>query len=508
MNKIDLIAKEISDLYKDVSSKRWVQYTTGFDLGITDAENRVKDYKKNPEMYKLVLNALASQVSPLEKRKAEILNKSIKDYHLSDKVKKMKDEIDVLENSLMDILNKFRAQIDGKEVSSTEREKILSQSADRNLRQKAYESNLPLNQILVDHGFLKLVNLRKELAAESGADNFVDYVLDQEDLNLDLFRDWASICEQRSSKYQSKSNELAERYLKVDCLMPWDQKYVKNQICSLNKTQVDMTNFQDLMTKTFSKFDFDLSKLNLTYDIFPRKNKSEWGYHFMIEMGKDSRILANVSNRFSDYWVLLHETAHGAHYMGLNPEENILNWGVSGILSEGFANFFGNQCYSKEFLSEVFRDNYEDAFHEFKKLDSFTHYQNYQIVPDILFDQQLYLKDLNSANDLQELRQSIGKQVLGEGGYTVPWARLIHHTSHPIYLHNYFLGDVMSENMKKEFSKRFPRKKAEENPDQFGRFWKSELLNPSGKDPFLKLYKNVFNTDLSITDYIDSKCLA
>ena len=48
MSQIEFIANEIEQLGKDVSTKRWVQYTTGFDLGITEAENKFKTYKLNP----------------------------------------------------------------------------------------------------------------------------------------------------------------------------------------------------------------------------------------------------------------------------------------------------------------------------------------------------------------------------------------------------------------------------------------------------------------------------
>lgn len=508
MSQIDQIDKEIKLLYKEVSSRRWVQYTTGFDLGVTEAENKVKSFKQNPENYKIILEALNQNQSKTEKRKAQIWNSNFKDYHLSDRVKKIKNQIDELENQLMDAINKFRSQIDGKEVTSTEVSHILSQSPDRSLRQKAFESSLPLNQLVVDSGFLKLIDLRKELGVACGFNSFVDYKLDYEELNSDIFKNWDLICAERKEKFKNKSEALAQKYLNLENLMPWDQRYLTNKICSLNQATVDLSGFYDNIAKLFLKFGFDISKLNLTYDIFPRKNKSEWGYNFTIEMGKDSRILANVSNKFSDYWVLLHETAHGAHYMGLDEEACEFSGGISGIVSEGFANFMGNQCYSKEFLSEIFKDNTEGAYQEFSKLSSVTHLQNYRLVADIIFDQSLYSNNLKTADDIQELRQSIVYKSLGEAGYIAPWAKLIHHTSHPIYLHNYFLGDVMSENMNSEFSHCFEGKNPEHYPLEYGQFWKSKLLDPSGREPFLKLYSNVFGKDLSIIDYVDKKCLA
>ena len=258
MNQLDQIAIELDGLYKEVSSRRWVQYTTGFNLGMSEAETNVKNYLKDPEKYKLILNAIENEVDPLKQRKANILNNQMKEFHLSERVRKIQDEIDEVKTSLMDIINKFRAKIDGKEISTTELGKILGQSPDRKLRQKAYESNLPLNQLLVDNGFLKLLDLRKELALACGHNNFVDYVLDHSELKSDIFKNWFSLCNERVDRYQAKTRHLAQQYLYVENLMPWDQRYLQNQISPLNNTQVDLTNFFDLMSKTFLRLEMVL----------------------------------------------------------------------------------------------------------------------------------------------------------------------------------------------------------------------------------------------------------
>lgn len=509
MENINQIADEMNSLYRSLSTQKWVQYTTGFDLGVQAAQNKVNEFKKNPEKFKIICDVLENSADQSERRNAKIVHGFFKPFHQSEKVRKLLEESQALENSIMDKINKYRVQVDGKEISSPELNKILSQSDDRKLREKVYNGRLPLNKIVVDAGFLKLLEIRKELALASGYKNFVDFKLDEEELNSDLFDGWQEQCSQRLGRYKAKEKALAQKFLNLESLAPWDQAYLKTQMCSHNQAEVDLTNFYEPIAKTFLKFGFDIRNLNLTYDIFPRKNKSEWGYNFTIEMGKDSRVLANVSNQFSNYWILLHETAHGVHFMGLNPQETAINYGVSGIVAEGFANYFGNLSYSKEFLSEVLpAEIVEKSFAEFKQLEKVMHFQNYRSIPDILFDHELYLKDLKSEDDIQNLRQEFNSKILGEDNYTVPWARLIHHTGAPIYLHNYFLGDVMCENMKSVFSRYNSGKIAEQSPLEFGQFWKEKVLTPSGRLPFLELYEKVCEEKLSIKGYLDNQCLA
>ncbi len=297
--------------------------------------------------------------------------------------------------------------------------------------------------------------------------------------------------------------------MQSDQLNSWDFSYLKNKLSSYNQATVDISQFFEITAKTFEKFNFDIRPLNITYDIFPRKNKSEWGYHFKIAPGKDSRVLANVSNKFSDYWVLMHETGHGAHFMGLHTEESILNRGVSGIVAEGFANFMGNQVFSREFLNEVFpAADAENAFKQFKQVAKVNGLQEFGSIARTLFDQELYQKPVSSLEDINELFYSVEKNILGAATDSEPaWGQLIHHTSHPIYLHNYFLGDVMCENMKKVFAKHNMGLTAKESAFEFGTYWKEKVLAPSGRLPFLDLYEKVCEEKLSIGNYLD-KALA
>lgn len=509
MMTMDQIGKGLSDLYAEHSRRLWVQYTTGYDLGVQASQNEVNEFQKNAKNFEAICNALEKSTDAFEKRKAKVLHNSFKKFHQSEKVQKLLEETQVLENSIIDLINKSRPRLDGKEISSTEVGKILSQSPDRKLRQKAYECRLPLNQALVEAGFIKLLDLRKELAAISGYKSFVDYKLDEDELNSDLFQSWPEECKKRSAQFQAKAKKIAQKYLEVEELAPWDYRYLNTKLCSYNQAEVDMTNFYQPIAKTFSKFGFNIEDINLTYDIFPRKNKSEWGYNFPIEIGKDSRILANVTKHFSGYNVLLHETAHGVHFMGLEPNEYALNSGVSGIVSEGFANYFGSLSYSKEFLVEVFpSDIAEKAFTSFQEVQSLSHFQNFRFIPEILFDQQLYVKDVRDADDIQRLHQSLSADVLGGTHYEASWAVTIHHTSHPIYLHNYFLGDVMCENMKDAFKRKNSGKTADQSSLEFGRLWKEQVLAPSAKYPFLELYEKVCEEKLSINTYLDNHSLA
>lgn len=139
--------------------------------------------------------------------------------------------------------------------------------------------------------------------------------------------------------------------------MPWDLLYIGAQIVPQLNQVVDMSKYYEVLKDFFLKFGIDISKYNITYDLFLRKNKSEWRYSFTIRLGKDNRVLANVENRYHEYGVLLHETGHVIHSFMLDPDDILLNMGISGIISEGFANLWGNFLYEKIFYQQFFQND-------------------------------------------------------------------------------------------------------------------------------------------------------
>ncbi len=515
LSKVSQIATEYSGLRKKLLEIMWVQYTTGLDFGVTAGYAAEHALLSNKENFKFICDALEKDLSDEDRRRVEIFHREFREYHLSDRANELRKKIDEMETRLSDILNKNRIEFEGRELSSIDWSKLVTESEDREARKRAYLARRGINKKLFDAGFLTLLELRKEFAAAAGAADFVSFQLVKSELTPVIFDNWKAECRSRSGVYQARQRALAEKYLGTSELEPWDVEFLKNKLCVHNKAYVEIADFMKPMSKVFSAYGFDISRSNITFDVFPRKNKSEWGFNFPMEMGRDSRVLANVDNRFSSYWVLLHETAHGIHFLGLNPEDRLLNMGVSGIVAEGFANFFGDLAYSREFLSEVFVgmnesgdgskiESIHSAFREVKRLDDL---RSMGSMATTIFDQELYRKDLRTLDDIHELKWSIDRDLLGEEPYADEplWAHLIHHTTTPIYLHNYFLGDVMCENMKDVFLRRTGAT-ADSRPLEFGAFWREKVLAPSGRYPFLELYEKVCEEPLRISRYLD-RCL-
>ncbi|RKZ02947.1 peptidase M3A and M3B thimet/oligopeptidase F [Candidatus Fermentibacteria bacterium] len=499
--ELSKIADALQELETEYEKRTWTQYTTGFDFGVATAFENYVSLLKNKEHWLVIRQILEKNRDPLLAREAKILENHFKPFHQSESISRLSVEIQNLSTKLSSVLNSFRYTVNGREMTSPDIANILSTNPDRNLRKTAFLSRNQISRPLVEAGFLDLVKLRKQLASEMGAATFVEYSLKEQELDPDMFSSWQGELSHILPLMQKTRAEIAGRYTGEQAVMPWDEAFIASSIAPELNAPVNMSDFLKPVGALFQKFGFDISAMNITYDVFPRKNKSEWGYNFTIQNGIDSRILANVKDRFSEFGVLLHETGHAVHSFTVNPDEIILNMGISGIVSEGIANLFGSFRVREEFYSPFFTENTETARQHFSELNRWTRASQLYALGRIFFDQKLYTTDLETLDDINNLFWENRQSLFGEEPYADQpvWANTIHYTTHPIYLHNYLLGDLTCDMLEEVFLRRESVSAITQNPEAFGRFITDEVVKPSGRYPFPELFRRISGGELSLS---------
>ena len=212
-----------------------------------------------------------------------------------------------------------------------------------------------------------------------------------------------------------------------------------------------------------------------------------------------------MDNRYNNYRPLLHETAHAVHFLSLDPQNTALNMGVSNVIAEGFANFVGDFIYHPHFASFFFGTENSAALLQLQQKRALNGYFQLEAIEAALFDQALYLNKVQSLQDLNELKFSLEKDILGRKPYSEEpcWGHLIHHTTHPIYLHNYFLGDMFTAAMKQSFAFKH-HQSWDQDLKAFGQAWNREVLQTSGLYRFEELYERVADESINLEAYLDA----
>jgi len=501
LEKLRNIFNELYTLQVECDQLGWTLYTTGYDFGVEENYLKQMELLRNESSFKYISECIGKVTNELDKRRVEIVYQLFKPYHLSEELNELHLKIEKLETKLSKTLNRFRFTLDGKQVTSVDLEQIMTNSENREERKKAYFTYKQINQPMIEDGFIELLNLRKEYAKLSGFPDFIQYKLDENELPKNLFDNWKTELHENLPKMKSIRKKYAEEYIQDDTIYPWDESYIKSKIAPAWNKTVDMSQYYEVISLFIKQFGIDMTQFNITYDIFPRTNKSEWGYNFPIETAKDTRILANVKNKFYEYNVLLHETGHALHSYFLNPDQPIINFGVSGIVCEGIANLFQSFIDKEIFYKQFFSD---DVKHQFERLKEFKNASALQSLNNIFFEHRLYLNDIHTLNDIYKQYNENYEELFKEKPFCdeIPWANRIHYTTHPIYLQNYLMGDVLSEALFKIYEKKY-QTEVTSNLKQFGQFVIEEVMKPSGRYPFNELFKRISGEDFSLKYIIE-----
>jgi oligoendopeptidase F len=508
MKRLFGIARELSDLHVRASRLGWTKYTTGYDFGVMEVHREIQERLKDEESWGIIQSLLSEDLSPLDCRRVEIMEKTFRPYHLSQELNRLSLAITEKANELSSVLNTHRCRLEGRELTSPEIAFVLSTEPDRDLRRKAFLARCQVNEPLVDAGFIELLDLRKEFAREYGTADFVEYSLEKQELEPDMFDSWKDELNSVLPVMRRIRSSLGTEIIGDPDIKPWDEAYIAGRIAPELNSSVSMADFHRPISDLFERFGIDIGSMNITYDIFPRKNKSEWGYNFPVEKGVDSRILANVRDRYTEFGVLLHETGHAVHSFVLDPDKVILNMGISGIVSEGIANLFGGFLTHELFYSQFFGDDSSagaEAGENFRRLRLWRRASKLRTVSRILFDQSLYRTGIESIDDIHHLFWQVRNGILDEPAYADQpvWASTIHYTTHPIYLHNYLLGDLACDMLEEVFQRRENVSDISEKPLEFGRFVLDEVIGVSGRYPFPELYRRISGEELSLGFFIN-----
>ena len=363
--------------------------------------------------------------------------------------------------------NTYVPMIDGKEVTKVDITKILQTEENPDIRRKAYEAKVKGGDLIADD-LIELVKMRNEYAKTKGFDNYFEYMIQEEyDVEpefLDKLIDDVYFKAQSKIKVlqEKRQKELKEKF-GVDELDAYHygllldsnpEKGVNEILQSCEKTSpvsekgvneilIDK-NVEDISRKTYSGMGYDIDKLQaegkLTLDLYPRKGKNTHGFCFGVEAGKDSRILANLTNNVQSIDTLNHELGHCMYDLGLSTELPFFDRSPSSsAVTEAIAMMMGDIIKREDILKDIvpeellakFKDTFKDDEANFVS-------RSLQIIN---FERELYK---NSNQDPAVLWADIKRKYLNRDEKADnEWATIPHYLTHPGYYQNYFRATLM-----------------------------------------------------------------
>lgn len=459
---------ELRETYgKELAPKKLQAELTAWDFYINSTnENLEKMTKAEDELFNLYKD------EEMYKAFSAIQNEGLNNKHLDKQLKnivklydeelnsgELKKSLRTKESKIAAKYNSYVPKIDNREVSKAEINKILETEKNVDLRKKAYDAKIGGGD-LIANDLVELVKMRNEFARSQGYKNFFEYQLKEEfDVDIeqldDLLSDVFENAKDANKGFQANAKrELSEAFgISANDLKNYHYgllmdnepaKKVNNEL----KTKEQVV---DIAINAYKNMGYDIDNMPIILDLFPRKNKNTHGFCFGIEPGKDSRILANLTNNTNSLDTLCHELGHSVYNLGIATNMPYVEQETTPAMTEAVAMMMGDLPQQEDILKDFVRPEILKEFKDNHK-KSEAKFINHSI-QIINFEREMYK---NPDQNLGKLWHDMKCKYKGRSeneDIDNEWATVPHYLSHPVYYQNYFRAALIKAQMYKHLTK-------------------------------------------------------
>jgi len=369
-------------------------------------------------------------------------------------------QITELETKVEATFNKFRAKVDGRELTGNDVKDILANSTNLKLRQKAWEASKQVG-VLVEPDMQTLIRLRNQAAVSMGFDNYwqMRLVTDEQEPGeiMRIFKELENATQAPFTEAKNSIDAVLSQRLKVkpEKLQPWhyaDPFFQESPVIS----DIDLDRFYaekdvvELGRKFMNSIGLNVDDLVARSDLFERPGKYPHAYCTDIDRAGDVRIMLNVRNNESWMSTTLHEMGHGVYALNIDRTlPFLLREEAHAFTTEAIAIFFERLSKNPEWMQSMLGLTNEEKIQIAKATSQALRnekliFARWSLVM-LNFEKGMYENPDQNLNDLWwnlvEKYQLIKRP---ENRNQPDWAAKIHICSYPVYYHNYQLGALFA----------------------------------------------------------------
>jgi len=447
----DSISTELKTLCLNSESAAWDFYIDSNDDNfdkMNKAQDDLSNFWDNKEVYEKLkeIKDAGGVNEPHLKKQFRMLSSSFGDgIEYKTELKAMENK----ENEIAQKLNSYVMKIDGKPISKAEINKILQTETDVELRKKAFDAKIKSGDLIADD-LVELVKMRNDFAKKKGYDNYFDYQLAENyDITSEELDKLLSDVEKNTRNSNKKimnnlKKELCESFnVKQENLKNYHFGYLSkdNPEKLVNDQIKSKEEVVEIAKKAYKNMGYDVENLPIILDLFPRENKNTHGFCFPIEVGKDARILANLTNDVDSLDTILHELGHSVYTVKTDNKLPYLQQDTTATMTEAVAMMMGDLVRTESLLKDKISPEVSKKFEtSATKEDSLFIGSSMNIID---FERNMYK---NPDQNLKQLWKDMSIKYKGrskDDDLTNEWATVPHYLSHPAYYQNYFRASLI-----------------------------------------------------------------
>lgn len=436
IQSMDQIEKKIEWLDYKIASEEWNLYTTGHSDSL-DFYRQLYNYTlSEPSTIKQIKEGASVLSNESDLRRLSLLSKLIIERS------KIDAEIDQLKDSLSALEINYRPQLNGDETTTVELYKIYRSDSNPSVRESAYRAYVSVGELKAD-GILKLVKLRNQKASQEGYNNYFTYAFDKMNIDINWYEEFLKKLDKISEKrYEEILNSLKSRLNKTNIEI-WDLGYASSNVDLAVDNYFPVDSQLVYIKRTLDKIGFNIEKYPIYFDLDTKQGKSQYAYAFPIKIPIDIRVLANQSNGFNSCKVLFHEIGHALHFASIKQKNSLFRNMIDGTWLEGIAQTFAAMMLDPVWLSKYAHlpDLLIEQFESTKEEQDIIYLRSNLL--RLNFEYEIYKNPNQDINKLYwDLFEKYMKLPRHDDLY--PWASEIYYATHPVYLQNYLLADIIA----------------------------------------------------------------
>lgn len=471
--------KRIHKAEKNDSKAEWGFYTDiAQDPEVEKAESALDIYS-DKELYQKFLSYKEKGISDPKLKKA--LDELLQDFERFTKNKKDLKRLNDKENAIETEVDAYRGKVNSKKYTNAKLEEMLATERNPRLLKKIYYARHVINASAVAPDLIKLIKARNKFAKKNGYDNYFSYIV-KTNYRIDekaLFELMDDLDEKTAgifSRMRAKADkELSKVFgVKVEDLKPWHRglNLKDDPIGEAEKHIKSPESIKKAVLEVFKQMGWDTSKLPITLDLFPRKNKNQHDYCVTID-NKDVRILTNLSSSYESVESLFHELGHGVYSAGISDKLPYDHRGCHNGINEAIAILMESLPYNEDSTVKKLGipHNLAQKLKIQKLSNDITAVRTALLY--INFEKQMYV---NPNQDLNLLWHNLAKKYLYRNTRPVLknlWANIPHFLSSPGYYQNYLRAYLMTPQIYEAARKELGN--LTENPET-AEFFRSKLF--------------------------------
>ncbi len=429
---------------------------------ISELEFELSQYFSNKDKFEFLRKVRESgEISePVLNRELTLLFNEFASHQFDEKL--MKKIIDI-STELEQTFSTYRAQINGKEYTDNEIDKILETSSDNSELEAAWKASKEIGEVISEK-VIEVVKLRNEAARQLGYENYhaMSLLLSEQspDEVLSLLDDLDKMTAESFSAVKLQMDEkLSARYsIPQKELMPWhyQDKFFQQgpKIVDLDLDKYfEGKDVVELTRKYYNGIGLEIDDLLEKSDLYEKPGKYQHAYCTDIDREGDVRVLCNIKPNYKWMGTMLHEFGHAVYDKYI---ERKLPWELRThahiFATEAIAMMFGRMAASPAWLhdvagiSEEEKSKISEDAELLLKTEQLVFSRWVQVI--YRFESSMYEnpeQDLNSLWwELVEKYQLLKKP---DGRNKPDWASKIHVALYPAYYHNYILGEILASQL-------------------------------------------------------------